>query len=103
MIGSVPHPAPGPMNRTSPLRVPESPALSPAQLTKLAEHGEERTANVGDVLFQAGDHGFPFVAILEGEVALLDGAGNEIVRQGRSKFLGELSLLSGQSAFLTAD
>ena len=34
---------------------------------------------------------------------LLDGAGNEIVRQGRSNFLGELNLLSGQSAFLTAE
>ena len=46
---------------------------------------------------------YPFVAILEGEVAMLDGAGNEIVRQGRSNFLGELNLLSGQSAFLTAE
>jgi thioredoxin reductase (NADPH) len=91
------------MNKSSPLRVPESPALSPAQLTKLAEHGEERTAGAGDLLYQVGDHGFPFVAILEGEVALLDGAGNEIVRQGPSNFLGELNLLSGQSAFLTAE
>ena len=91
------------MNEPSPLRVPESPALSPTQLAKIGERGEERTADVGDVLFQVGDDGYPFVAILEGEVALLDGAGNEIVRQGRSNFLGELNLLSGQSAFLTAE
>src|SRR6266581_990714 len=90
------------MNESSPLRVPESPALSPSQLAKIGERGEERSADVGDVLFQVGDDRYPFVAILEGEVALLDGAGNEIVRQGRSNFLGELNLLSGQSAFLTA-
>ena len=91
------------MNTPSAPRVPESPALSPTQLAKIGELGEERTADAGDVLFRAGDDRYPFVAILEGEVALLDGAGNEIVRQGRSNFLGELSLLSGQNAFLTAE
>jgi thioredoxin reductase (NADPH) len=90
------------MNRSSPLTVPESPALSSSQLARITDLGEERTADAGDVLFQVGDDHYPFIAILEGEVAMLDGAGNEIVRQGRSNFLGELSLLSGQSAFLTA-
>jgi thioredoxin reductase (NADPH) len=90
------------MNNSRPQTVPESPALSASQLTRVAELGEERTADTGDVLFRVGDDRFPFVAILEGEVALLDGAGNEIVRQGPSNFLGELSLLSGQSTFLSA-
>ena len=44
----------------------------------------------------------PFIAIVEGEVAILDAAGNEIVRHGASKFLGEMNLLSGQTVFLTA-
>ena len=43
-----------------------------------------------------------FVAILEGEVAIVDAAGNEIVRQGASGFLGELNLLSGQTVFVNA-
>ena len=76
--------------------------MSPSQLAKVTDLGEERTADADDVLFQVGDHDYPFIAILKGEVAMLDGAGNEIVRQGPSNFLGELSLLSGQSAFLTA-
>jgi thioredoxin reductase (NADPH) len=42
------------------------------------------------------------VAVLEGEVAILDAAGNEIVRHGPSRFLGELNLLSGQTVFVTA-
>src|SRR3954451_18899775 len=79
-----------------------SPALSPSQLATLAEVGEERTANVGDVLYRVGDGTYPFIAIIEGEVAIVDAAEHEIVRHGTSKFLGELNLLSGQAALLTA-
>jgi thioredoxin reductase (NADPH) len=71
-------------------------------LATLAEHGEERTAGVDDVLFRVGDQSYPLIAILEGEVAILDAAGNEIVRHGESKFLGEMNLLTGQTVFLTA-
>jgi thioredoxin reductase (NADPH) len=81
---------------------PASPILSPAQLATLAQHGEERTAAVGDVLFRVGDRRYPFIAIIEGEAAILDAAGNEIVRHGASGFLGEMNLLSGQTVFLTA-
>jgi thioredoxin reductase (NADPH) len=76
--------------------------LSASQLATLGELGEERTADVGDVLFTIGDRRYPFIAILEGEVAIVDAAGNEIVRHGASGFLGELNLLSGQTVFLTA-
>jgi thioredoxin reductase (NADPH) len=76
--------------------------LSPSQLATLAAIGQERTAAPGDILFQVGDRRYPFMAILEGEVAVLDAAGNEIVRHGASGFLGELNLLSGQTVFLTA-
>ncbi len=79
-----------------------SPILSASQLATLKSHGEERTAAVGDVLFRVGDLRYPFIAILEGEAAILDAAGNEIVRHGASGFLGEVNLLSGQTVFLTA-
>jgi thioredoxin reductase (NADPH) len=78
------------------------PSLSASQLARLAEVGEERTAAVDEVLFSVGDDAYEFIAILEGEVAVLDGGGNEIIRCGPSKFLGELNLLSGQTVFLTA-
>jgi thioredoxin reductase (NADPH) len=81
---------------------PPGPTLSSSQLATLAGLGEERTADVGDVLYQVGDQRYPFIAILEGEVAILDAAGNEIVRHGPSAFLGELNLLSGQTVFITA-
>ena len=84
------------------MATPASPSLSASQLATLAELGEECTARVGDVLYRLGDATYPFIAIREGEVAILDAAGNEIIRQGASGFLGELNLLSGQTVFLTA-
>jgi thioredoxin reductase (NADPH) len=81
---------------------PPSPTLSASQLARLAELGEEHAADVGDVLYQVGDRDYPFMAIVEGEVAILDASGDEIVRHGPSGFLGELNLLSGQTVFVTA-
>lgn len=49
--------------------------LSPVQLALLAEHGEERSAAPGDVLFRIGDRRYPLIAILEGEAAILDASG----------------------------
>jgi thioredoxin reductase (NADPH) len=82
--------------------LPSSRVLSASQLEILAEHGEERTAEVGETLFEIGDESYPFIAIVEGEVAVLDAAGGEILRHGASGFLGEMNLLSGQTVFLTA-
>ena len=79
-----------------------SPTLSPSQLQTLAAKGEELTADVGDVLYDVGDPTYPFIAILEGEVAILDAVGNEIMRHSASNFLGEMNLLSGQTVFVTA-
>jgi thioredoxin reductase (NADPH) len=76
--------------------------LSSSQLETLTEHGEERTAAAGEKLFEIGDRSYPFMAILEGEAVVLDGAGEEIVRHSAPGFLGEMNLLSGQTVFLTA-
>jgi thioredoxin reductase (NADPH) len=81
---------------------PAGRVLSTAQLATLAEHGEERTADAGETLFEVGDESYPFIAIVEGEVAIKDAGGREIVRHGASGFLGEMNLLSGQTVFLTA-
>ena len=76
--------------------------LSQGQLALLAEHGEERRAEIGDVLFRVGDLRYPLIAIIEGEAAILDQNGAEINRHGPFGFLGETNLLSGQTVFLTA-
>ena len=84
------------------MSTPASPLLSPSQLATLAAIGEERSAAVGDLLYQVGDRTYPFIAILEGAVAIVDAAGNELVRHDASGFLGELNLLSGQTVFVSA-
>jgi thioredoxin reductase (NADPH) len=76
--------------------------LSPSQLSALAEIGTERSAAAGELLYGVGDRTYPFIAILEGEVAIIDAAGNELIRHGPSGFLGELNLLSGQTVFVNA-
>ena len=84
------------------MSTPASPMLSPSQLATLAAIGEERSAPVDELLYQVGDQTYPFIAILEGVVAIVDAAGNELVRHGASGFLGELNLLSGQTVFVNA-
>jgi thioredoxin reductase (NADPH) len=79
-----------------------SPTLSPAQLGSLAKLGTEQTARIGDVLYRVGDRDYPLIAIIDGEVAILDAAGKEIIRHRCSGFLGEMSLLTGQAVFVTA-
>ncbi len=81
---------------------PPARVLSTPQLQTLALHGEERTAEAGETLFQIGDRSYPFVAILEGEVTVFDGAGNELVKHTDHGFVGEMNLLSGQTVFLVA-
>ncbi|HUB72697.1 MAG TPA: FAD-dependent oxidoreductase [Solirubrobacteraceae bacterium] len=90
-----------PTEPTEPLPIAPG-ALSSAQLALLAEHGEERSAAVGETLYRIGDRSYPFIAILEGEAVVLDGDGREVVRHGASGFLGEINLLSGQTVFVTA-
>ena len=84
------------------MAAPASPALSVSQLATLGALGDERTARVGEVLYSVGDRAYPFVAILHGEVTIMDTAGQEIVRHGPSGFLGEMNLLTGQTVFVTA-
>ena len=79
-----------------------SQVLSQAQLELLAEHGEERTAEAGEILFDVGDKSYPFMAIIEGEAAIRDQSGRELISHGPSGFVGELNLLTGQTVFLTA-
>jgi len=74
-------------------------------LEELASFGEIREVARGDILYRAGDPTPDFVVVLEGEAEIvrLDGSGEFVVAtHGEHRFLGELNLLTGQSAFLTA-
>jgi thioredoxin reductase (NADPH) len=96
---------PGPLVET-----PDSdgafPRLSDEEIRRLAARGERRRTQPGEVLFREGDEHYDFFVVLEGKVAVVqgDGDGDEqvIAVHGPRRFLGELSLLTGQAAFFTA-
>src|SRR4051794_5014839 len=81
------------------------PRLTEEQLAILDGAGERRTLVPGDVLFRPGDH-YDFFALLHGRVAIVDDYGSPqesvVGVHGDSRFLGELSLITGEPAFLTA-
>jgi thioredoxin reductase (NADPH) len=79
--------------------------LSEPQLAELASFGTEREVASGEVLYRAGDEGYDFFVVLEGEVEIVrrDPTGDVVVAaHGAGRFVGELNLLTGQRAFLTA-
>src|SRR3981081_2090874 len=81
------------------------PRLNDEQIAALAEHGQRRPTRVGDVLFREGDESYDFFVVLSGKVAVVEGIGadeHQIAVHGPGRFLGELSLLTGQAAFFTA-
>ncbi len=82
------------------------PDLGEGQIAMLIERGECRMTRVGEVLYREGDMHYDFVVILEGKVAVSEGyecPGQHVVGvHGPRRFLGEISLLTGQAAFVTA-
>ena len=77
------------------------PRLSQEQIERLSAHGDRRPAEAGEVLFRAGDTDYDFFVVLDGKVATESDDG-VIAVHGPGRFLGELSLLTGQAAFFTA-
>jgi thioredoxin reductase (NADPH) len=81
------------------------PRLSEAQIGALAARGHRRRTQPGEVLFREGDASCDFFVILAGKVAIVTGYGGDeqvISVHGPGRFLGELSLLTGQTVFVTA-
>jgi thioredoxin reductase (NADPH) len=83
-----------------------SPLLDAAQLAVLRSYGSEQAISHGDVLFAEGDESYDLIVVLEGEVQIVASAGRPeetvIATYGPGAFLGEISLLTGQRAFLAA-
>jgi thioredoxin reductase (NADPH) len=82
------------------------PRLGKELLSVLEAAGERRPLRTGEVLFRAGDPSSDFFVVLHGGVAVVDGFGSPGERvigvHGAQRFVGELNLVTGQPAFLTA-
>lgn len=97
-LGSRPEPYP---------KQPETrPLLGELQLSVLRRYGTEHRVTGGEVLFTDGDHTYDMIVLLEGEIAIVDRYGQldevEIITYGPREFIGEMGLLTGQSAYLSA-
>src|SRR5215211_7285586 len=92
-------------DRTGEIRSTRAPTLREDQIEILGRYGRTRKAEVGDVLFRAGDTKNDFIVILEGEVEVVDDFAGDARTIGvflAGRFLGELNMLTGQAMYLTA-
>ncbi|MCU1365699.1 MAG: FAD-binding protein [Ilumatobacteraceae bacterium] len=79
--------------------------LTDAQLALLDAHGSRRSARAGEVLYAPGDPTHEFFVVVSGEIGVFVGSGADerlIVAHGARRFLGEMSMLTEQLAYLTA-
>jgi thioredoxin reductase (NADPH) len=99
-------PAAGPLPALPPELQAGHPVLTDLHLSVLRGYGDEREMVEGEVLFADGDESYDLIVLLEGEVEIVQryGAPDPVVlaSYGRHEFLGEMGLLTGQRAYLTA-
>jgi len=89
---------------------PENPDVRPllgeTQLSTLRRYGVEHRVVDGEVLFTDGDRTYDLIVVLEGGVEIVEHRGQPdevvIITYGPREFLGEISLLTGQSVYLSA-
>jgi thioredoxin reductase (NADPH) len=83
-----------------------SPVLDVAQVEVLRSYGSEHEMAAGDVLFADGDVTYDLIVLLAGQARIVERRGQPgetvIATYGRSQFLGEIGLLTGQRAYLSA-
>ncbi|MET0297793.1 MAG: cyclic nucleotide-binding domain-containing protein, partial [Microbacterium sp.] len=85
----------------------QSPPLTDDQWKRLLVFGTPQEVAAGEYIFRSGERDYPLILVEEGEVEIVRDAlkwmGEEVLaRMGPGKFVGELGLLNGQSAFLSA-
>jgi thioredoxin reductase (NADPH) len=82
------------------------PLLDAAQLQVLRGYGSEHDVAAGDVLFADGDVSYDLIVVLAGQAQIIEHLGQPgqtiIATYGPSQFLGEIGLLTGQRAYLSA-
>ncbi|GHJ42579.1 FAD-dependent oxidoreductase [Streptomyces sp. TS71-3] len=100
----------GPRGRSRLTETPDRrgafPRLAQEQLDVLAEHGERRRVEAGEVLFREGERCEEFIVLLSCVVEIVHDLGDveqrTVAVHGPGRFLGELGLLEGEAAFNTA-
>ena len=70
-------------------------ALTPQQLSDVAEHVKKRHYAAGETIVREGEPGEEFFVISDGEVEVIR-ADHEVARLGSGDFFGEVALISGE-------
>jgi len=81
------------------------PVLSAKDLAALTTRGHPRAVRAGEVLFAEGDRDFCFFVVVEGEVEIVEhsrGTPHQVVVHQAGEFTGDVDMLSGRSALVTA-
>jgi thioredoxin reductase (NADPH) len=81
------------------------PRLTSAQISRLQTHGHPRPVRAGDVLFAEGDRGFCFYVVMSGAVEIVEGSRgtpHTVVVHQPQEFTGDVDMLSGRAALVTA-
>jgi thioredoxin reductase (NADPH) len=79
------------------------PILTPAQINRIAVHGNTRAIQPGEVLVEQGDSTVPFFVVVSGELEIVrpSFAGETLVTIHRpGQFTGEVNMLSGRPVLL---
>jgi thioredoxin reductase (NADPH) len=83
------------------------PILTQVQIEVLGRYGTEQEVASGDVLFADGDATYDLIVVLGGTLEIVENYGQHeevaIATYGPYEFLGEMGLLTGQHAYLTAE
>ena len=83
-----------------------NPVLDVAQLEVLRTYGSEHDMAAGEVLFADGDLTYDLIVMVAGEARIIERRGQAgetvIATYGQGQFLGEIGLLTGQRAYLSA-
>ncbi len=80
------------------------PTLTPAQIERIAKHGQRRPVQEGDVLLEAGQEAFPLFVLIDGELDVVRPTcdGEELVITYRpGQFSGEMNMLAGRRPVAT--
>ena len=98
-------PAESPLPAETPDLYGAYPRLNQAQIDLLSAHGERRPVHTGEVLLHEGEPAEYFYVLLDGLVGVYEDydALRRLIRvHGPRRFLGELSILTGQVEFVTS-
>ena len=81
------------------------PTLTPAQVKRIAGHGQVRSIRPGEVLVEVGEQIVPFFVVTAGRLEIVRPSGTTetlVVGFGPGQFTGEVNMLSGRPSLVRA-